>query len=136
MNHHQAQPIEQSRDRQHERVGIGGPPAQHQMEADREEQQTKAVLDQVRRKCPAHREPDVQVGHEHDRDGQQQEHQLDIASGARTEGGDCAHGLEVPQLPPVALVLWHWIDCARRSATSRRASWLLVVLTVEATWLR
>src|SRR4029079_4362561 len=96
VDHPQAQPVEQRGDRQHQRVGIRGPPPQHQVEAEGERQQPGTVPDQVGRERPVDRQADVEVGHEHDRHGKQQQHQLDVASGARTEGGDGAHGLRVP----------------------------------------
>src|SRR5450631_3060256 len=106
------------------------------MEADRQDQESESILDQVGRELAIHRQADVEVGHEHDCDGQQQEHELDIAPGARTEGGDGAHGPDVPHVPPVSLVVWHWIACTRRSVTSRWASSMLAVVTVESSLLR
>jgi len=136
VDHHQAQSIEQSRDREHQRIGIRCPPAQHEVEAEREDEQPEAVLEQVRREGPLRRQTDVQVGHENGRDRQQEQDQLDIAPGARTEGGHGGHGFAVPQVPLLALALWHAIAWTRRSVTSRRASSMLGMLTVAPSLLR
>ena len=37
VDHHEAQPVEQGDDREHQRVGVGGPPPQHEVEGERRE---------------------------------------------------------------------------------------------------
>ena len=136
VDHHQPEPVEQRCDRKQQRVGIRGPPPKHQVETDGESQQAGAVLHQVGWELAVDRQTHVEVGHEHDGDSQQQQQQLDVASGARTKGGDDTHGAEEPQVPPAALVVWHWTACVRSSVTRRRASSMDGLVTVAVTLLR
>ena len=91
VDHHQPEPVEQGDDREQEGVGVRRPPPQHEVEGEGDAEQPPPWLTQAGRERAADGQPDVDVGQRDDADGEQQQHQLDVAAGAGGEAGDRGH---------------------------------------------
>ena len=107
VDHHQAEAV--GRDGQQDRVGVGGPPAQDQVEGERDPEEAAAEDKlQAAGHLAVGADPDIDVGEEHDGGRRDDEQQLDVAAAAWGEAGDDGHRVTSTGSGPWSGSSWGW----------------------------
>ena len=102
VDHHQAQPVQQRRERQHQRVGPRGELADGQVRGEHQHREQQPVSGQPRRHVPVQPEPDARVGEQHHADGEREHEQFRPAPPARQERRPAQGGHRPGTAAPVA----------------------------------
>ena len=134
VDHHQAEPVEEGDDGQDDRVGVAGAPAQHEVDAERDEPEDPRVPEEVRWDLAVLGHGDVDVGDDDHGQGEADEQQLDVAAPRGRDGGD--RSVHRPHDSPAARRSLHFCAATRRLSTRCSASLRELTEIVSSTSLR